>query len=191
MNNANEENWCQKRLADETLHQLLEKVDWEIAMEAKQKDCALCGKPLHWGKYERKPRGGPGWEWRYSFCCSGRDCRRRVTPPSVRFLGRRVYAGIVVVLVSAMSHGLSPDRIRCLRVALQIDVRTLKRWRQWWLETFVQSRFWKVARARLSPPVCEQSLPLSLGQAFGYERLDRLLKLMAFLSPITVSQPDF
>jgi hypothetical protein len=31
-----------------------------------------------------------------------RGCRRRRTPPSVRFLGRRVYVGFV--LVAAMQH---------------------------------------------------------------------------------------
>jgi len=188
---AKEENWCQKQLADKNLHQLCEKVDWDIALEAKAKVCAFCGEVLHWGNYKRKPRGGPLWERRYSLCCSGRDCRRRLTPPSVRFLGRRVYAGIVVVLVSAMNHGLSAQRIRRLREVLNIDVRTLKRWRQWWLETFVRSRFWVEARARLSPPVCEETLPWSLGQRFGFELSDRLLELMKFLSPITVSQPVF
>jgi hypothetical protein len=34
---------------------------------------------------------------RLSLCCS--QCRRRTTPPSVRFLGRRVYLAAVVVLV--------------------------------------------------------------------------------------------
>ncbi len=28
------------------------------------------------------------------------------------FLGRRVYAGVVVVLVSAMIHGLKPERVK-------------------------------------------------------------------------------
>ena len=58
-------------------------------------------------------------------------CRRRHTPPSGRFLGRRVYAGVVVVLVSAMIHGLKPQRVCGLREALGIDARTLERWRQW------------------------------------------------------------
>jgi hypothetical protein len=59
----------------------------------------------------------------------------------VRFLGRRVYAGLVVVLVTVMIHGLKPERARRIREALQIDSRTLKRWRQWWLDTFVRSTF--------------------------------------------------
>jgi hypothetical protein len=64
------------------------------------------------------------------------DCRRRRTPESVRFLGRRVYAGLVVVLVTVMVHGLKPRRIRRIREALQVDSRTVKRWRQWWLDSF-------------------------------------------------------
>jgi hypothetical protein len=76
----------------------------------------------------------------------------------VRFLGRRVYAGLVVVLITAMIHGLKPARVRRIREALQIDSRTLKRWRQWWLDNFVRSSFWKAARARFMPLVCEQTL---------------------------------
>jgi len=30
-------------------------------------------------------------------------------------MGRRVYAGLVVVLVSAMVHGLKPNRVEALR----------------------------------------------------------------------------
>jgi len=72
----------------------------------------------------------------------------------VRFLGRRVYAGLVVVLMTTMIHGLKPGRIRRIREALQIDSRTLKRWRQWWLDNFVRSSFWKAGRARFMPPLC-------------------------------------
>ena len=57
-------------------------------------------------------------------------CRRRHTPPSVRFLGRRVYVGLVVVLVSAMRHGLTAPRVQRLREQLGIDRQTLERWRQ-------------------------------------------------------------
>ena len=52
----------------------------------------------------------------------------------MRFLGRRVYAGLVIVMTTAMIHGLKPARVRRIREALQIDSRTLKRWRQWWLD---------------------------------------------------------
>jgi hypothetical protein len=137
----NEETWCQSHLANQQLHQLLEKVDADLAEEACQQGCLYCEGKLHRADYDRKPRGGPRWERRYSFCCAEEDCRRRRTPESVRFLGRRVYAGLVVVLITTMVHGLKPSRVRCIREALQIDSRTLKRWRQWWLDNFVRSSF--------------------------------------------------
>ena len=47
--------------------------------------------------------------YRLSFCCDRDGCRKRATPPSVRFLGRKVYLGAVVVLVAAMRQGPRPD----------------------------------------------------------------------------------
>ena len=108
-------NWCRSHLADQKLFQLLERVDTELIEEAQANGCLLCGGKLHRSDYERKPRGGPQWEVRYSLCCGRKGCRKRHTPPSVRFLGRRVYAGVVVVLVSAMRHGLKPGRVQRLR----------------------------------------------------------------------------
>jgi hypothetical protein len=180
-----EENWCQNHLADQHVYQLLEKVDADLTEEARLKGCVLCGGALHRGDYDRKPRGGPQWETRFSLCCAREGCRRRHTPPSVRFMGRRVYAGLVVVLVSAMIHGLKPERVQRLRELLGIDRRTLERWRQWWLDRFAQSSFWREARARFMPPLCQKTLPLSLCASFEIERRDRLLDLLRFLAPIT------
>ena len=103
----------------------------------------------------------------------------------MRFLGRRVYAGLVVVLITTMIHGLKAGRIHRIREALQIDSRTLKRWRQWWLDRFVRSSFWKGARARFMPPVCERKLPLSLWLSFELGERHRLLAVLQFLRPIT------
>jgi hypothetical protein len=179
------ESWCQKHLADQELFQLLEKVDADLTEEARSKGCVLCGGKLHRGDYERKPRGGPQWDARFSLCCAREGCRRRHTPPSVRFMGRRVYAGVVVVLVSAMSHGLKPERVKLLREALGIDRHTLERWRQWWLSIFLESSFWREARALFMPPLCHKTMPLSLCESFESERRDRLLDLLKFLAPIT------
>jgi len=173
----------EKLLADGRLFKLLEKADWDIAQEAHEDVCKYCGEKLDWGDFARKPRGGGRWTKRHSFNC--KRCRKRHTPPSVRFLGRRVYVGVVVVLVSAMMHGLSPPRVERLRQVLKIDEKTLKRWRAWWLETFVESGFWKGARGRFMPGLDEQSMPFSLVEAFGANR-EGLIKLMEFISPITV-----
>lgn len=168
------------------------KVDADLAEAERVKGCRHCpeGK-LHRSDYKRKPRGVPSWPdepKRISFCCDCEGCRRRHTPPSVRFLGRRVYGGVVAVLIPAMRHGLKPERVAQIRQALdlKIDRRTLERWRQWWLGLFVGSTFWKEARARFMPPLCPKTLPLSLCLSFAVEeRRDRLLELLKFLSPIT------
>jgi len=179
------ENWCRKHLADQKLFQALEKIDTDVVEEVRSKGCLLCGGKLHRSDYERKPRGGPQWDIRFSLCCDKEGCRKRNTPPSVRFMGRRVYAGLVVVLVSAMIHGLKPERVKLLREALGIDRHTLARWRQWWLVTFLESSFWREARARFMPPLCLKAMPLSLCENFEVERRDRLLDLLKFLAPMT------
>ncbi len=90
-----------------------------------------------------------------------------------------------MVLISAMRHGLKAQRVQALRESLGIDRRTVERWRAWWLKHFVESCFWKAARARFLPLVCERTLPWSLCGVFGIDRRDRLLDLLKFLSPIT------
>ena len=178
----------EKLLKDGVLCKRLEKADADMAEAAAAEGCEHCGElKLHHGDYPRKPRGGPQWERRRSFCCAKEGCRKRKTPPSVRFLGRKVYAGVVVVLVSAMMHGLKPRRVAALRAALRIDERTLARWRAWWLEHFAGSRFWKRARARFLPRLDERLLPRSLVDAFKAARRAGLVRLMGFLAPITVA----
>jgi hypothetical protein len=183
----------QQQLARPKVIELCRHVDYDLAQQAKEKGCRRCGCKVHQAHYARKPKGGPPQaksgvveeERRYSYCCGQEGCRRRLTPPSVRFLGRRVYLGVVVVLVSALTHGLSPGRVQRLREALGIDGRTLKRWRQWWLEQFVHSPFWSAVRSRFLPPLCEQTLPLELCEHFQAQQQKGLLQLLQFLSPIT------
>jgi hypothetical protein len=105
----------------------------------------------------------------------------------VRFLGRKVYVGVVVVLVSAMMQGLSEGRVKRLRHALDIDRRTLGHWREWWMRTFVRGVFWKAERGRFRPPVVKERMPLGLVEAFGAWQREGLVNLMKFLSPITTS----
>ena len=89
-------------------------IDQDLAKTARQKACS-CGGRLHCAHYPRKPRGADDlpepYQRRLSFCCDRDGCRKRVTPPSVRFLGRKVYLGAVVILVAAMRQGPSPRRV--------------------------------------------------------------------------------
>jgi len=187
------ENWHQCYLAKNSVYELLEECDDDLAQECQAGGCLECGVgKLHRSDYRRKPRGGPEEAqdveiWRDSFCCDREGCRKRHTPPSVRFLGRKVYWGVVVVLMAAMQHGLRPARVEILREKLGIDRRTLERWRTWWLVTFTESGFWKEARARFMPVCCQKTLPWSLCEAFQLTRLDRLLDLLRFLRPLTTA----
>jgi hypothetical protein len=47
-------------------------------------------------------RAAESFDRRFSLCCGREGCRRRATPPSVRFLGRRVYVGAVVIVASVL-----------------------------------------------------------------------------------------
>jgi hypothetical protein len=176
----------EKLLNDPNLFKLQEIIDCDLARATKEKGCLFCGAKLHGGDYTRKPRGGPAhWTKRHSFCCS--NCRRRNTPLSIRFMGRRVYAGFIVVLVSAMMHGLTPRRVeRLMRVlGIKMDPITLKRWRKWWLENFVESPFWKERRGRFMPVLDEGVMPVCLIRAFKAGKQEGLIKLLEFLAPIT------
>ena len=179
-----------KILRDPRIYQFFEKLDLDSAQAVRSGRCVYCGGRLHQADYARKPRGVPEevmdrWDKRHSFCCERAGCRKRHTPPSVRFLGRRVYAGIVVVLVGAMMHGPNARRIDILHKALGIDARTLKRWRRWWLEVFVQTPFWKANRARFMPTLDDSQMPYCLVCAFHAQGREGLIKLMEFLWPIT------
>lgn len=169
---------------------LLVKIDRDLAELARDGQCPHCGAPLHSANYRRKPRGtavdGPRLRvLRFSLCCSRDGCRRRLTPPSVRFLGRKVYLGGVVVLASALASGLTARRMRKLNDLFGVSDRTLRRWREWWREAFADSPFWKAARSRLRWPVDPDRLPRSLLERFSGTLREQLLRLLRFLSPIT------
>lgn len=174
-----------KLLASHPVRLLLEKADNDLALEVGQKPCPHCGGKLHRANYLRKPRGMTETSIRQSFCCSLEGCRKRVTPGSVRYFGRKQFPVIVVVLVSAMSNGLSSRRVAQLRKSLGIGRATLHRWRRWWLKEFVQTKFWKAARARLIPRVSESELAADLCVRFEAEKPAGLLTLLKFLRPIT------
>jgi hypothetical protein len=168
-------------------------VDQDLA-EGTRKDGCPCGGRLHCANYPRKPRGVrpqlPELErYRLSFCCDRDGCRKRATPPSVRFLGRRVYLGAIVILISAMRQGLTPRRVRELSERFGADVRTIARWQTFWRERFPQTPFWKGARARFIALGNFPSLPYSLVDSFlrCHPPSQGWMLLLRFLSPITVA----
>lgn len=169
-------------------------IDQDLAGHTRQNGCS-CGGRLHVANYPRKPRGCPDslpeeYHVRLSFCCDRDGCRKRATPPSVRFLGRKVYLGAVVVLLAAMQQGATPRRVRELSKLIGVDRSTIARWQVFWREHFPQTKFWKVARARLVPVFEMVAYPISLLEAFvgRADDWDGWGKLLYFLSPITTGK---
>jgi hypothetical protein len=178
-------------LANASFHELLLVYDRDLADSTRARGCE-CGGVVHLAKYPRKPRPwalirrlGPEHHWRFSFCCAVDGCRDRATPPSLRFLGRKVYLAAIVVLLSMMSHGVTERRFRRLREAIGVDRRTVARWRVWWREVFTTSAFWSSARAALMPPVDERRLPEALLERFVGSAAERVVALLRFLSPLS------
>jgi hypothetical protein len=151
----------------------------------------VCGGRLDSEPYPRKPRVPPTiqlpeqYDSRFSYSCAVRRCRKRHTPASTRFLGRRIYLGVIVVLATAMQQGPAPWRMQRLRDEFGVSEQTLERWRVWWRAAFVESSFWKAAKAAFSPSVDEAGAPRSLVERFGGDELDQLAALLRFLSPLS------
>jgi hypothetical protein len=166
------------------------KVDEDLAKCARHQGCS-CGGRLHCANYPRKPRGGENlpdsYQYRLSFCCDRDGCRKRTTPPSVRFLGRKVYLSVVVILVAAMRQGPSPRRVHELRQWLGVDRRTMDRWREFWQEHVPQTPFWKVNRGRFVR-LAMADLPRALWEAFVHQPdcHEQWRQLLLFLAPITL-----
>ena len=177
-------------LTDATFFEALTAIDQDLAATAHADGCRRCRGRLHHGDYRRKPRGGPAvlpesYEKRTSFCCA--RCRKRRTPPSVRFLGRRVYLAAVVVLAGVLRQGPTPWRVARLRDLLGVSADTLARWHRWWREVFVRTAFWRAARSRFARPVDDADLPRELLARFPGDASVPLVAMLRFLSPLTTS----
>jgi hypothetical protein len=183
---------CHGFLNDSRFYTFLFRIDQDIAAEVQGGGCP-CGGVLHSARYPRKPRGlrammDESYERRLSFCCAEDGCRRRCTPPSVRFLGRKVYLGVIVILITALEHGLSGKRRQQLIEALDIWPQTLSRWRKWWREVFPASRCWQQEKAHFIPPVAPCQLPGALlGRLSGEDLLRRLCHLLGLLEPVSTT----
>ncbi len=177
-------------LTDATLFDALIAIDQDLAATAQAGGCRRCPGRLHHGDYPRKPRGGPAalpvaYERRTSFCCA--RCRQRLTPPSVRFLGRRVYLGVIVLLACVLRQGPTPWRVAKLRDQLGVSAETLARWHRWWRADFVRTPFWKAVQSQLARPVDLGEVPRSLLERFTGDGPAQVVALLRWLSPLTTT----
>ena len=179
-------------LTDATLFDALIAIDQELAATAQAGGCRLCAGRLDHADYPRKPRGGPAtlsaaYETRASFCCDVEGCRKRLTPASVRFLGRKVYLGAVVLLACALRQGPTPWRVSRLHALLGVSARTLARWHRWWRDDFVHTAFWRAARSRFARPVEPTDLPRGLLARFDGDAVAQVVAALRVLSPLTTT----
>ena len=104
---------------------------------------------------------------------------------SVRFLGRRVYLGLAVVLMSACASTLASQAARMGR-ALGVARHTVVRWRAWGREKVPQTPLWRAACARFMPPVPAGRLPGEWIERFTGPAHEALMRLLVWLGPVTV-----
>lgn len=175
------------------LFRILFKLDELLATETHEQGCP-CGGSLHRADYPRKPRGGPveynrAYMSRRSFCCSREGCRRRMTPPSMLFLGRKVYFAAAIVVVCVLRQEPTPKRLDDLRELVGVNPQTIRRWLKWWREEFARSGFWTAARGRFRARLNEAELPQSLLEAFEVKgKVRKLVHLLRFVGPVTTAQ---
>ena len=185
---------CPNVLYDASFFANLVCIDRDLAEKARLGRCPACNGPLHRANYFRKPRGGPKncdntLYVRFSFCCGREGCRKRMTPPSVRFLGRKVFFGSIVVLLSSLFDVCLPDTLRKLCALHKLSRRTFGRWRKWWQSRFAASHFWKEARGLLNSPPAPIDLPHHLLDRFSGSPTEQLVSCLQFLTPISTEMP--
>jgi hypothetical protein len=169
----------------------LKEIDEAILAEAAKERCPHCGGPLHRGDYPRKPRfgrivvEGVDFDRRFSLCCGRDGCRRRATPASVRFLGRRVYAAAVLIVASVIA--LAAATAGAIRRATGIAARTTRRWLRWWRGPFTETGVFIEISAQLIGPN-RLRLPLSILERLPGEPIARLELMLQWLRPITISE---
>jgi len=171
-------------------------IDEAIVERAAQEPCRHCDGPLYRGDHGRKPRGlpiaiaaGGAFDCRFSLCCGREGCRRRAMPPSVRFLGRRVYVGAVVIMASVIA--LTTTAVAAAVRATGVPARTMRRWVRWWRGPFTTSAPFGALSGRLIPAPVRERLPASLVERLAQERPLAVARLLAWLAPITTTScPD-
>jgi hypothetical protein len=161
---------------DETFCQSLRDLDRDIFLAAKARGCPSCGGILDTSNYIRKTRGmSKGDELRYSLCCRNEGCRKRRTPKSLRFLGRKVYGAWVVIL--------AVDFCEELGMKGQLAHQTLSRWKNFWKNQLSDgTEFIKLARGLVAPGAQITDRPGSLVAHFGFPALHSWIHVLKFFT---------
>ncbi len=176
-----------------SFHVYLMKIDQQVADIFANKCCVYCRGKLHQANYSRSPAGMPSkfrdqYSRRLSFCCA--TCRKRTTPPSVRFFGRRWYPALIYIFISIMISGISKRRIALIEKHFGIVVResTWRRWRKWWRDEFVVTKFWSYEKGKLPPTneITQGPFPRVIFNLYNGKIEEKMLLFLHFSSPLTI-----
>ena len=177
-------------LLDTRLYNSLFALDLLIAEQTKQSKCLFCGGVLHQSHFPRKPRGIPAaglhcdYPIRFSYCCSQEGCRKRLTPPSMRFLSRKVYSSVIIFLIFLFKASTDESKVDELNKFFNttLSVETLRRWRDFWKNTVPQSHTFKRQgfNCFIAP-----NLPSSLLSLFAGPLSQQLEMSLRWILPLT------
>lgn len=161
--------------------QSLYDLDKKAFQEMKAIPCSKCGGKLDTANIPRKLRGKPeGMTIRFGLCCRKEGCRERIWPPSLRFLGRKVYSAWTIMLAIDFHQflGLSPP----------IPRRTLVRWRNFWRDQLAEnSPFIRRARAHGTLPIPQPGeSPKGILEAFGFPNFKSWMPALKFFTRVTI-----
>ena len=163
---------------DDVFFQELRDLDRELFMRLKGTPCPLCGSPLDTSNFPRKVRGmGDGVALRFSLCCRGEGCRHRVTPPSLRFFGRKVHAAWRIVMVQEFRE--------VLKIQPGIARQTLARWRSFWLDALQENTpfmRWASASGKLLVSIGDSPSLSMLLQTFGFPSRESWIPSLRFFT---------
>ncbi len=172
------------------IHAYLRLVDQKAADEIERRGCRDCAGRLDVANSPRNVRGLDSeseevgeYSLRFSLCCAREGCRRRATPPSARFFGRRVYAAVVVILVGLAARHSSPDP--AVPIASVPTWPTRKRWSGWWVERFVLEPWFAVLASRLATSIDRTRPVHDLVSRFDGNLVERIASVLALLAPLS------
>lgn len=167
---------CHPIPPNEPFFQTLRQLDQDLFLAVKAKGCPHCKGQLDTSNYYRKTRGMPQErELCFSLCCRQEGCRKRRTPRSLRFLGRRVYGAWVVIL--------AVDFCSELGLKGKIARQTISRWKTFWRARLVESGpFMKWARGVLPPGTSPADSPAALVHCFGFPTFESWILILKFFT---------
>lgn len=173
-------------------------IDADIARSYRELRCPKCGGVLDRSDFFRgigfgiTEESGKNARRRNSFCCRVDGCRHRVTPPSLRFTHGKWFLSVMIVFMTAMQHGITPERRAELQKQLGISRQTIARWRVWWRDTFANSAMWRVWRSRCHG-VHDDALPDGLlhhFQSSSKSAYHGLLRVCAVVGAWRIADPS-